>query len=78
MPKSRNEITDSAASIYWQGTLWLLDTYCYALSPGASGYTYAFDEALVAEFWESSGGGITSSGEAMFPPVSEVLGGNTE
>lgn len=57
--------TFSAAEAYRQGTLWLLDTYCYVLDYHFSGYSFGFDEDFIAEIYG------TESEE--FPPLSQVL-----
>lgn len=60
------------ASTYKQYTMELLNTYYFAFGYERY-YHFAFDDAFVTEWREKSGGGITASGEQLFPPLSQVL-----
>lgn len=57
--------TYSAAEAYRQGTLWLLDTYCYVLDYQAHGYTFGFDGDFIVERYGTE--------NEAFPPLSQVL-----
>lgn len=55
----------SAAEAYRQGTLWLLDTYCYILDYHVSGYSFGFNEDFIVERYGTE--------DKAFPPLSQVL-----
>ncbi len=59
--------TRAEAEVYRQGTLWLLDTYCYALDYHISGYSFGFDDDFIIERYGMD--------DLMFPPLSQVLPG---
>lgn len=59
--------TRAEAEVYRQGTLWLLDTYCYALDYNISGYSFGFDDDFIIERYGMD--------DLMFPPLSQVLPG---
>ncbi len=65
-------IVTAEANAYRKATLWLLDTYAYAVDKNAI-YPYAFGEDTVNRVREELGDRIVD-GKSVFPPVSEALG----
>ncbi len=65
-------VVEAEASVYRAATLWLLDTYAYAIDKDAI-YSYAFGEDTVDRAREELGDLIVD-GKSVFPPFSETLG----
>lgn len=68
-------IVTAEADAYRAATLWLLDTYAYAMDKNAI-YPYAFGEDTVNRAREELGD-LIEDGKSVFPPFTETSGGDT-
>ena len=67
-------VAAAEATVYRQGTIWLLERYYYVLD-WSEKYSFAFNEDTVTRLWEKIGDPLAErvQGEQLFPPLSEVL-----
>ena len=67
-------VAAAEATVYRQGTIWLLERYYYMLD-WSEKYSFAFNEDTVTRLREKIGDPLAERvpGEQLFPPLSEVL-----